>query len=278
MQLELASRIGVRASDNADEFAASSTSSAGPGSRTARSRSTSRGGNEAARCSCSPRAVAARRPSRARRCRRRPPHPQRRSTSRGMQLAGPVKDVAVTASDATLVPKVKDLLAGAIGKDLDRTRLREATTKAFALPGVADVLVRGTQRSDGITLDARDHRAADGARDHRIAGRHAAGRGRRREWPAARSGRARHDHARAARAVPRERLRRRDRALDHAARRQPGRRRDRRRAGHGDRDREGRASRATPTRRPPTSRRRSRATSRRARRGASRTSSTRSSC
>lgn len=69
------------------------------------------------------------------------------------QLSGPVKDVSVTAADATLVPKVKELLAGQIGKDLDRTQLREATSQVFALPGVGDVLVRGTQRADGITLD-----------------------------------------------------------------------------------------------------------------------------
>jgi len=68
------------------------------------------------------------------------------------QLTGPVKDVTVVASDATLVPKVKELLAGEVGKDLDRTRLREATTRVFALPGVGDVMVRGSQQPDGITL------------------------------------------------------------------------------------------------------------------------------
>ena len=68
------------------------------------------------------------------------------------QLTGPVKDIDVVATDATLVPKVKELLAGNVGKDLDRTRLREATSKVFALPGVGDVTVRGTQRADGITL------------------------------------------------------------------------------------------------------------------------------
>lgn len=69
------------------------------------------------------------------------------------QLTGQVKDVAVAADDASLVPKVKELLAGELGKDLDRARLREAMTNVFALPGVGDVMVRGTQRADGITLD-----------------------------------------------------------------------------------------------------------------------------
>ncbi len=69
------------------------------------------------------------------------------------QLVGPIKDVSVKASDAALVSKAQGLLAGEVGKELDRTRLREATGKLFALGGVADVLVRGIQRADGISLE-----------------------------------------------------------------------------------------------------------------------------
>jgi outer membrane protein assembly factor BamA len=69
------------------------------------------------------------------------------------QLTGKIVDVSVKASDATLVPKIKDLVAGELGKDLDRTRLREEINQAYALPGVADVLVRGTQRADGIAVE-----------------------------------------------------------------------------------------------------------------------------
>jgi len=68
------------------------------------------------------------------------------------QLVGPIKDVQVTAADATLVPKAKAVVAGEVGKELDRTQLREVTSKLFALPGVSDVLVRGIQQPDGITL------------------------------------------------------------------------------------------------------------------------------
>lgn len=68
------------------------------------------------------------------------------------QLVGPIKEVNVTAADATLVPKAKAVVAGEVGKQLDRTQLREVTSKLFALPGVSDVLVRGIQQPDGITL------------------------------------------------------------------------------------------------------------------------------
>lgn len=69
------------------------------------------------------------------------------------QLVGPIRDVQVAAADATLVPKAKAVVAGEVGKELDRTQLREVTSKLFALPGVSDVLVRGIQHADGITLD-----------------------------------------------------------------------------------------------------------------------------
>lgn len=69
------------------------------------------------------------------------------------QLVGPIKDVEVKAADATLVPKAKAVVVGEVGKELDRTQLREVTSKLFALPGVSDVLVRGIQQADGITLD-----------------------------------------------------------------------------------------------------------------------------
>ena len=69
------------------------------------------------------------------------------------KLEGPVKGVTVKAADATLAPKIQALLAGAIGKPLDRSALREQTSKVFALQGVSDVLVRGIQQDDGITLE-----------------------------------------------------------------------------------------------------------------------------
>lgn len=69
------------------------------------------------------------------------------------QLVGPIKDVSVKAADAALGAKAQAVMAGEVGKDLDRTRLRETTAKLFALPGVADVLVRGIQRADGISLE-----------------------------------------------------------------------------------------------------------------------------
>jgi outer membrane protein assembly factor BamA len=68
-------------------------------------------------------------------------------------LEGPVREVTVKAADATLVPKIQALVAGVVGKPLDRAALRDATSQAFALPGVADIVVRGVQKDDGITLE-----------------------------------------------------------------------------------------------------------------------------
>lgn len=67
-------------------------------------------------------------------------------------LEGPVKDVTVNG-DPALAPKIQALVAGVVGKPLDRQALRAATSQAFALPGVADVVVRGVQREDGISLE-----------------------------------------------------------------------------------------------------------------------------
>ena len=49
-------------------------------------------------------------------------------------------------------PKPAAPAAPVVGKELDRTLLRETASKLFGLPGVADVLVRGVQRADGITV------------------------------------------------------------------------------------------------------------------------------
>lgn len=68
-------------------------------------------------------------------------------------LEGPVTEVTVKAADATLVPKIQALVAGVVGKPLDRAALREATSQAFALPGVGDLVVRGTQGEAGIALE-----------------------------------------------------------------------------------------------------------------------------
>jgi outer membrane protein assembly factor BamA len=67
-------------------------------------------------------------------------------------LEGPVKEVTVNAVDATLVAKIQPLVAGVVGKPLDRAALREALSQAFALPGVGDIVARGVQRDDGIQL------------------------------------------------------------------------------------------------------------------------------
>ena len=69
------------------------------------------------------------------------------------KLEGPVKEVTVKAADATLAPKIQTLLAGQIGKPLDRGALRDQVSQVFAMQGVGDVLVRGIQRDDGITLE-----------------------------------------------------------------------------------------------------------------------------
>lgn len=69
------------------------------------------------------------------------------------QLAGPIKDVEVKTADATLAAKGREVMASLVGKELDRTLVRETANKLFALPGVADVLVRGVQLADGIRLE-----------------------------------------------------------------------------------------------------------------------------
>jgi outer membrane protein insertion porin family len=68
------------------------------------------------------------------------------------KLVGPIKAVDVTSPDATLVPKVKDALAGVIGKPLDRRELRTALTIVSQLTGVSEASAHGTQLADGIEL------------------------------------------------------------------------------------------------------------------------------
>jgi outer membrane protein assembly factor BamA len=69
------------------------------------------------------------------------------------KLEGPIKEITVQAADATLAPKIQTLLAGQIGKPLDRGALRDHVSQVFVLQGVGDVVVRGIQRDDGITLE-----------------------------------------------------------------------------------------------------------------------------
>jgi outer membrane protein assembly factor BamA len=68
-------------------------------------------------------------------------------------LEGSVREVTVNAADATLVAKIQPLVAGVVGKPLDRAALRDATSQAFELPGVGNIVVRGVQRDDGIRLE-----------------------------------------------------------------------------------------------------------------------------
>lgn len=67
------------------------------------------------------------------------------------KLDGPVQEIKV--SDPALAPKVQALLQGQIGKPLDRGALRGQVSQVFAMQGVANVVVRGIQRDDGITLE-----------------------------------------------------------------------------------------------------------------------------
>jgi outer membrane protein assembly factor BamA len=78
--------------------------------------------------------------------------PEAPSVVEWTKLVGPIKAVDVTTSDATLVAKVKDALAGVIGKPIDRHELRAALSVAIALPGVSEVSAHATQLADGVQL------------------------------------------------------------------------------------------------------------------------------
>jgi outer membrane protein insertion porin family len=69
------------------------------------------------------------------------------------KLVGPIKSIAVTSPDATLVAKVKDALSAEVGKPIDRRRLRDELRNVYALKGVADVEASAKQLDDGIELD-----------------------------------------------------------------------------------------------------------------------------
>jgi outer membrane protein assembly factor BamA len=68
------------------------------------------------------------------------------------KLVGPIKAVDVATPDATLVAKVKDSLAGVIGKPIDRDELRTALAVALGIPGVSEVSAHATQLADGVQL------------------------------------------------------------------------------------------------------------------------------
>jgi outer membrane protein insertion porin family len=68
------------------------------------------------------------------------------------KLVGPIKSIAVTSPDATLIAKVKEALAIEIGKPIDRRRLRGELATVLAMKGVADVDAGAKQLDDGVEL------------------------------------------------------------------------------------------------------------------------------
>ena len=68
------------------------------------------------------------------------------------QLEGAVKTVTVKSDDATEVAAAKQMLAGEVGKPLDRARLREELTQVLGIKGVGDVSASAVQLADGIEL------------------------------------------------------------------------------------------------------------------------------
>ncbi|HEY3805706.1 MAG TPA: POTRA domain-containing protein [Kofleriaceae bacterium] len=85
-----------------------------------------------------------------------PPSPDKKAAAASIvewqKLVGSIKAIDVNSPDATLVPKVKDAMAGVVGKPLDRRELRGALTIVAQMSGVSDASVRGTQLADGIQL------------------------------------------------------------------------------------------------------------------------------
>jgi outer membrane protein insertion porin family len=82
----------------------------------------------------------------------KPPPPPPPAVVEWTKLVGPIKAVEVVTPDATIAPKAKEVLAGAVGKALDRRELRKVLTTVLALPGVSDVSAEGKQLADGIQI------------------------------------------------------------------------------------------------------------------------------
>ncbi|MEO6776278.1 MAG: POTRA domain-containing protein [Kofleriaceae bacterium] len=68
------------------------------------------------------------------------------------QLEGPVKTVTVKSADATEVAAAQQMLAGEIGKPLDRARLRDELVQVLGIKGVGDVSTSAVQLADGVEL------------------------------------------------------------------------------------------------------------------------------
>lgn len=68
------------------------------------------------------------------------------------ELDGAIKVVTVKSDDQTQVASVKLLLAGEVGKPLDRRRLRDELSQLVGSKGIADATATAIQLADGIEL------------------------------------------------------------------------------------------------------------------------------
>jgi len=68
------------------------------------------------------------------------------------QIEGSVKTVTVKSDDTTEAAAAKQMLAGEVGKPLDRARLREELTQVLGIKGVGDVTASAVQLADGVEL------------------------------------------------------------------------------------------------------------------------------
>jgi outer membrane protein insertion porin family len=68
------------------------------------------------------------------------------------ELDGNIKTVTVKSDDPTQVASVKQLLAGEIGKPLDRRRLRGELSQIVGSKGIADATASAIQLADGVEL------------------------------------------------------------------------------------------------------------------------------
>jgi outer membrane protein insertion porin family len=68
------------------------------------------------------------------------------------QLEGSVKTVTVKADDATQAAAAKQMLAGEVGKPLDRARLRDELAQVLGIKGIGDVNASAVQLADGVEL------------------------------------------------------------------------------------------------------------------------------
>jgi outer membrane protein insertion porin family len=68
------------------------------------------------------------------------------------ELDGNIKTVTVKSDDPTQVASVKQLLAGEVGKPLDRRRLRGELSQIVGSKGIADATASAIQLADGLEL------------------------------------------------------------------------------------------------------------------------------